>query len=98
MQTIYKYKLKREGLHHVELPVGARLLTVQPLGAHIWVWAIVSAEEKKKERRWFAVYKTGEPIDVNPGELKHIGTAQFEGGELVLHVFEFTELAGHDHA
>jgi hypothetical protein len=91
MTTIYKYKLKQQTLHYVELPVGARVLTAQALGVHIWVWALVEVQEKRKERRWFAVYKTGEPIDVKINELVYVNTVQFEEGALVLHVFEFVE-------
>ena len=89
MNAILKYKLKQQDLQFVEMPVGARLISAHSLGMHVWVWAMVDMEVKKKERRWFAVYKTGQPIDVIPAELINLGTVQFEEGALVLHVFEF---------
>jgi hypothetical protein len=91
MNTIYKYKLKQQELQYVEMPLGAEILSAQSLGVHVWVWALVNADEKQKERRWVAVYKTGEPIQVKTDELKFIDTCQFEEGALVLHVFEFVE-------
>jgi len=91
MNVIYKYKLKQQQVQHLEMPVGARILSAHSLGAHVWVWAMVNLEQKKKERRWFSVYKTGEQIDVKTEELVFLGTCQFEEGALVLHVFEFIE-------
>jgi len=91
MNTIYKYKLKQQELQYVELPLGAKILTAQGLGVHVWVWALVEAEQKKKERRWIAMYKTGEPIQVKIEELVFLNTVQFEDGALVLHIFEFVE-------
>ncbi len=88
MKTIYKYKLKQEEVAEVELPKGARVLTAQAQGVHVWIWAIVDAEGVEKETRRFAILKTGQKIALNTDILTHVGSVQFDEGGLVYHVFE----------
>ncbi|MEW6302258.1 MAG: hypothetical protein AB1705_02230 [Verrucomicrobiota bacterium] len=90
MITIYKYKVKQQEYQTIELPVGARVLTAQALDVNVWIWAQVDTEVKEREPRKFVVLKTGQEINYNPELLWHIESVQFGGGELVLHVFEYT--------
>lgn len=90
MKTIYKYKVKRQETQEVEMPVGAQILTAQPIDVNVWIWAIVDTEVQDKEMRRIAVLKTGQEITLNSDELLYINSVQFGGGELVLHVFEYT--------
>lgn len=89
MKTIYKYKLKLAEVVDVEMPRNARVLTAQAQGAHIWIWAIIETSPKETENRRFAVLKTGQQIELNTDVLTHVGSAQFDEGGLVYHVFEY---------
>ncbi|MCD6049993.1 MAG: hypothetical protein K0Q55_1396 [Verrucomicrobia bacterium] len=90
MKTIYKYKVKRQETQEVEMPVGAQILTAQPIDVNVWIWAIVETEVQEKEMRRIAVLKTGQEITLNSDQLLYINSVQFGAGELVLHVFEYT--------
>jgi hypothetical protein len=90
MKTIYKYKVKRQETQEVEMPVGAQILTAQPIDVNVWIWAIIETEVQEKEMRRIAVLKTGQEITLNADHLLYINSVQFGGGELVLHVFEYT--------
>jgi len=89
MKTIYKYKLKQQEIVEVEMPKGARVLTAQAQGVHVWIWAIVDADPKETEMRRFAILKTGQSISFNTDVLTHVGSVQFDEGGLVYHVFEY---------
>lgn len=90
MKTIYKYKVKPQETQEVEMPVGAQLLTAQVIDVNVWIWALVDTEVQEKELRRVAVLKTGQEITLNTDQLLYINSVQFGGGELVLHVFEYT--------
>ena len=93
MNTVYKYRLKKQETQHVELPLGARILTAQSLGDNIWIWALVDTDSKKREKREIVILKTGQEVSLeNPDRLLHIGTVQFDSGALVYHVFELPEV------
>lgn len=89
MKTIYKYKLKLAEVVEVEMPTDARVLTAQAQGVHVWIWAIIDTEPREKEKRRFAVLKTGQKIELNTDVLTHVGSVQFDEGGLVYHVFEY---------
>jgi hypothetical protein len=89
MKTIYKYKLKLAEVVEVEMPTDARVLTAQTQGVHVWIWAIIDTDPRDKEKRRFAVLKTGQQIGLNTDVLTHVGSVQFDEGGLVYHVFEY---------
>ena len=83
---IWKWTLHIEDLQSREMPVGAKLLTVQVQDGMPQLWALVD-EEAAIETRTFATYGTGNPMpDGDPGA--YVGTYQISGGALVFHVFE----------
>jgi hypothetical protein len=66
------------------IPVNAKLLHVEEQGQNISMWFEVNTHLGLVERR-FQFYVTGVEI---PAGLVYIGTATFNAGELVLHVYE----------
>lgn len=85
MKTIWKYLLQDE-VNDIDIPVGAQILDVQVQYDIITMWVMVGTNSlKKKTRRRFRIYKTGQDIPDDPGE--YIATVQYLGG-FVAHVFE----------
>jgi hypothetical protein len=88
MRTIWKYPVPASRRGAVEMPKGAKILTVQMQGDDVCMWAMVDPAAPL-ERRQFLVVGTGHDI---PGAdaLTYLGTFQpDEGGSpLVFHVFE----------
>lgn len=85
---IWKYQLDVTEKQSLELPQGAKILTVQMQQESPQLWALV--DEKKfddMEMRQIAIYGTGNPFP--DGDLgKYIATFQMHGGLLVFHAFE----------
>jgi hypothetical protein len=86
MNTIYKYALRQEELQMIQMPAGARVLTVQVQNNVPCLWAIVDPEEKKMVQRGFAIYGTGYPMRIVE-VVQYVGTFQLCDGSLVFHVF-----------
>lgn len=86
-QQIWKYELSPFN-KAVEMPRGAKILTVQTQNGPPFIWALV-IPENDKETRFFEIIGTGKNIPTQIGvEFKYINTFQLEGGSLVYHVFE----------
>jgi hypothetical protein len=94
MNSIWKYDLNpgANGIFEIEMPSGAKILTVQAQYDKPKIWAIVNTSPQWiKVKRRFLVLATGELVDEeNLADTlhKYIGTFQLEGGMLVFHVFE----------
>jgi hypothetical protein len=86
MKTIWKFTLKTTDEQVIEMPRGAKLLTVQMQDNRPQLWALVDSV-KPNEQRTIATFGTGNPAE--DGE--YIGTYQMRGGELVFHVFDITK-------
>jgi hypothetical protein len=87
--AVWKYELSpAKKRNTIEMPIGARVLTVQMQGDAVCIWAMVDPNAAKA-RRTFYIFGTGHEID-EPDELQYVGTFQpNEGGSpLVFHVFE----------
>lgn len=84
MKTIYKYKLQ-PGRTVLDMPDGAKVLTVQTQGDDVCLWALVEPN-KPTTRRFFDVYGTGHQMPADPGA--YVATFQMGGSALVWHVFE----------
>ncbi len=87
-KTIWKYPVTPD--HWTQLmPVDAEILSVQVQQKEVQMWVLVDPDAIRKGRE-FEVYGTGHSIPENPG--KFIGTFQLEGGTLVFHLFDCTDV------
>lgn len=91
---IYKYPLTKYpltiGTTEVELPRGAKILTVDMQGDDLCLWAVVDPMAKT-DVRLFRVFGTGHTIETLQ-MYDYVGTALAMEGALVCHVFEVLEL------
>jgi hypothetical protein len=85
MKTIHKFSLATTDYQYIELPVGSKILTVQPQGNDVCLWVIVDPEAAKNRKR-ILIFGTGHPMP-DGIEDNYIGTYQLLGGQLVFHVF-----------
>jgi hypothetical protein len=85
MKTIWKYTLLPHT--HIDMPVGAQILSIHEQDAEVCMWVMVEPEAAT-ERRTFAYFGTGHRLPANPMEF--LGTAHvlLISGSLVFHVFE----------
>lgn len=83
--TVYKYAILAFDVFGLELPIGAKILTVQTQNDLPHIWALVDPSAEK-EIRTFRLAGTGHTIKET--NLDYIGTVQIRGGELVFHLFE----------
>jgi hypothetical protein len=83
--TIWKYQIRTTDLQTIEMPEGARILSVQVQHGAPTVWALVDPANPLVERM-LIVCGTGNPCPSNLGA--YVGTYQLQGGALVFHVFE----------
>lgn len=86
-QSIWKYPLRAGAGDDIaiQMPQGARLLTVQMQGAAPWLWALVEPD-RPREQRQFQVVGTGWELDWSDAKREYIGTVQ--AGTFVWHFFE----------
>jgi hypothetical protein len=85
MLTVYKYQVPFADEFSLELPKGAVLLSYLNQFEVGCLWALVDPT-KKTELRYFRLAGTGHSL-INY-KLKYIGSAIFENGRLVFHLFE----------
>ena len=84
MKQIWRFPLGIVDAQNVDMPEGARILTVQQQGACLCLWAIVDPDAAPRPRR-ILIAGTGHPCFDG---LRYISTAQTAAGRLVWHVFE----------
>ena len=87
MAKVYKYRLSILDEQVVNMPKGAKVLSVQSQNGAPCIWAAVNPDETECERRKFRMAGTGHPIDdslVND----YIGSFMLYDGALVFHLFE----------
>ena len=85
---IWKFDLVLQDRQTVEIPAGAKLLTVQnQRDFFITLWALCD-ESAPTQKRVFDIHGTGNPVSNDPGA--YIGTVQIDYGRRsrVWHVFE----------
>ena len=82
---IWKFPLGVTDVQVLEVPFGAKFLTVQVQNGVPCLWALVNPESGKVGRT-IEVFGTGHHMDESDRE--YIGTFQLSGGALVFHVFE----------
>lgn len=86
MKVVYKYEVPLHG--GVDMPAGAKVLSVHEQHGAPCLWALVDPNSPHIYRR-FKVFGTGHPIENDLAErLSFVGTAHLDSGRWVLHVFE----------
>lgn len=88
MKTIFKYGLEFTDSQTLLLPEGAKILSVGNQMEKLCLWALLDPAQSPKART-FRIYGTGHPVPQD-GTGYFLGTVQFGGGTLVMHVFEVT--------
>lgn len=91
MRLIYKYPFAFKNETAVELPQGARILTVQLQHSYCCLWAEVDPD-KPLELRRLRVFGTGHELPEPPECLRYLGTIQVDGGNGIFHIFEELEV------
>ena len=89
MQTVWKYAIPMSSEFTLQMPRGAKPLTVQTQQGAPMMWALVDDAAPMVEHR-FALVGTGHPIDYADrylGSFQYLGTFQAAGGQLVWHLF-----------
>ena len=84
--TIWKFELKTNSMISINMPIGAKILTIQEQNGKPYLWALIDSEAKK-ENRVFCIHGTGHIISYIEAK-KYIGTYQLMNGALIFHVFE----------
>lgn len=86
MRTIHKFELNLGGITELELPEGCRWLSVANQNEKLVLWVELDPDRPKVTCRFITV-ATGH--NLRPSETgEFIGTALFQGGQFVFHVFE----------
>jgi hypothetical protein len=85
---VWKWALFARDLTTIHVPVGAKFLHVHEQHDQICIWALVDPKEERREERTLRIAGTGHALA--NGNFEYIGTAHFDGGSLVFHVFEAT--------
>lgn len=86
MNTIWKYQLDICDDQFLQLPNGAKILTVQIQQETVQLWACVDPDLTLIPRQ-IRIHITGHDV-TNHDKLKYISTFQLQNGNLVFHVFE----------
>lgn len=86
----FRDKATKTTFNSFEMPIGAKVLTVQTQFNCICIWALVDKSETVKETRNFEVVGTGWDFE-NADKSVYIGTVQAASGNLIWHIFEITE-------
>lgn len=91
---IWKWTLGVTDRQSVQMPRGAKLLTVQSQGDMPQLWALCD-ETAPKEPRLIVIHGTGNLMpNEPPGD--YVGTFQIHGGALVFHVFDASSNAARE--
>jgi len=86
MTTIYKFPLRVTDIQELELPKGARLLTVQAQRGTPCLWAVVDDQEAEVEYWRILTFGTGNPM-LADAQYSYVSTYQLMDGDLIFHVF-----------
>lgn len=82
---VFKYKFEITDEQIIEMPAGAKVLTVAQQHKDMCLWALVNPlREPVKLRLW--IVGTGHPAGHVAG-MRYIGTFMLHDGQLVFHVF-----------
>lgn len=85
MKQVWKYEFTITDAVQLQMPIGAKILSVQLQGDLPCLWALVDPSEPTK-KRYFRIFGTGHNIDLDDSH--YIGTFMTDVGALVWHMFE----------
>lgn len=86
--VIYRYDLTIMDAQGVELPYGAKILSVQFQYGVLRVWTLVQSGVNRMENVAFYILGTGNPVPKSfPPNAQFLDTVQQHDGRLVWHVF-----------
>jgi hypothetical protein len=89
MTTIYKYEVRIADEFAIEMPRGARVLSVQTQNSAPYLWALVESTAPMTLRT-FALRGTGHNAD-GLALAPFVGTFHLSNGALVFHLFDLGE-------
>lgn len=92
MRTMWKYALNMTDDQVVMMPRGASVLSFQIQNEVPTIWSLVDSDQPTVSRRVIIVGTGHDASDTNG--MFYVGTAQFGGGSLVLHLFVEAEPHG----
>lgn len=92
--TVWKYAVELTDEFSIWMPVGAKPLSVQLQDGEPQLWALVDANEERKEYRRFRLAGTGHLVTEEYPI--YVGTFQMDGGRLVWHLFAEESEVGDD--
>lgn len=87
MKRVLKYRVETAEVFSLQLPVGARFLSVQEQRGLAQMWFLVD-DEAYGEERLFMLAGTGHPIHPDFENAGYLGTFQLSAGLAVFHLFE----------
>lgn len=85
---IFKMTLKTTDTQVLQMPNGAKVLSLQVQHGKPQLWILVNENNSTMTQRKFVTHGTGNPINPAVDPSKFVGTYQLDGGNLVFHVFE----------
>ena len=88
MLRVCNYTISVGDYFSLDLPVGAKILTVQVQRDEPQIWALVDPGQRSKVRHNFRGVRTGHDIKEDSDSLIYIGTFQLTGGNFISHLFE----------
>ena len=91
LSQIWKYALEVQDTNHIDMPMGAQVLTVQMQGDVPTVWAMVKPS-RSPEMHIISMIGTGQTFNADFG--RYIGTVQLHGENegVVVHVFDWNTM------
>lgn len=90
MQNVFKYTIPVEDYFSLDLPEGAKILTVQEQHGGAQIWVLVNPNNPSEPRN-FRLAGTGHSIKESLGTLDYIGTFQLADGSFIGHLFEIEQ-------
>ena len=89
--TIWKFDIGESFDSWMEMPKGAKILSVQIQKGRLCLWAIVNPDAERVPRH-IVVVGTGHELGFCNGAF--INTIQMAGGDLIWHIFDLGEGGG----
>ena len=84
---IFKYKIELIGKQEIELPYGARILSVINQQGNIVLYALIDPELPVIHTHEIRIIGTGNEVTFETSDYTFLGTVSIIRGELIWHVF-----------